>query len=67
VQPLSQFVEEAGPDAVAVTIETDARGVTFPCAYVRRGGALNVQQLDPHPLNEFDGELYERDLARLVQ
>jgi thioredoxin reductase len=67
VQPLAYFVEEAGPDAVAVTVETDAHGVTFPCAYVRRGGTLNVRHLDPHPLNEFDGEPYERELAKLVQ
>ena len=67
VQPLAFCVEEAGPDALAVTIETDARGVTFPCVYVRRGGTLDVHGLDPHPLHEFDGEPYERELAKLVQ
>ena len=66
IQPLSQFVDEPGSDAVAVTIETDQHGVTFPCVYVRRGGRISVEQLDPHPLNEFDGEPYRRALAKLV-
>jgi thioredoxin reductase len=66
VQPLSHFVDEAGPTAVAVTIETDREGVTFPCVYVRRSGTIKVEQLDPHPLNRFDGESYRRALAKLI-
>ena len=66
VQPLSHFVDESGPDAVAVTIETDRDGVTFPCVYVRRGGRLREEHLDPHPLSEFEGEPYRRALAALV-
>jgi thioredoxin reductase len=66
VQPLWHFVDEAGPDAVAVTIETDRDGVTFPGVYVRRGGSLREERLDPHPLSEFDGEPYRRALAALI-
>jgi thioredoxin reductase len=66
VQPLWHFVDEAGGDAVAVTIETDRDGITFPCVYVRRGGRLVEQNLDPHPLNDFEGEQYERAIAKLV-
>jgi thioredoxin reductase len=67
VQPLAHFVDEPGPDAVAVTIETDGEGVTFPCVYVRRSGRLGVEQLEPHPLNQFDGEPYQRGLAVLTR
>ena len=66
VQPLWHFVDEPGPDAVAVTIETDRDGVTFPGVYVRRGGRLSDARLDPHPLNDFAGEPYRRALAALV-
>ena len=67
VQPLWHFVGEAGPDAVAVTIETDRDGVTFPGVYLRRGGQLRQERLDPHPLNEFDGESYVRALDALCR
>jgi thioredoxin reductase len=67
VEPLWHFVDQPGDDAVAVTIETDRHGVTFPCVYVRRGGALRVEHLDPHPLNEFNGEPYRRALAALIR
>jgi thioredoxin reductase len=66
VQPLWHFVDESGPDAVAVTIETDRDGVTFPGVYVRRGGRLREERLDPQPLNEFHAEPYRRALAALI-
>jgi thioredoxin reductase len=66
VQPLWHFVDDAGADAVAVTIETDRAGVTFPGVYVRRGGRLREERLDPHPLSEFDGQTYRRALAALI-
>jgi thioredoxin reductase len=66
VQPLWHFVDASGPDAVAVTIETDRDGVTFPGVYVRRGGRLREERLDPQPLNEFEGERYRRALGALI-
>jgi thioredoxin reductase len=67
IQPLAHFVDESGPDAVAVTIETDGEGETFPVVYLRRGGRLREERLDPHPLSQFDGEPYQRALALLVR
>src|SRR6266511_3413481 len=66
VQPLWHFVDASGPDAVAVTIETDRDGVTFPGVYVRRRGRLREERLDPQPLNEFEGERYRRELRALI-
>jgi hypothetical protein len=34
--------------------------------YVRRSGALMVERLDPHPLNRFEGEPYQRALSSLI-
>ncbi|MDQ3823041.1 MAG: NAD(P)-binding domain-containing protein [Actinomycetota bacterium] len=67
VHPLWHFVDEQEGDAVAVTIETDRHGVTFPSVYVRRDGRLTERPLDPHPLNDFAGEGYERAVAALVR
>jgi thioredoxin reductase len=66
VQPLWHFVDDPGGDAVAVTIETDRAGVTFPVVYLRRGTRLTETQLDPHPLNDFSGEEYERAVSALL-
>jgi thioredoxin reductase len=67
VQPLWYFVDEPRPDAVAVTIETDRDGVTFPGVYLRRGGRIREERLDPQPLNEFDSEPYRRAVAALIR
>ena len=66
VQPLWGFLDDSGGDAVAVTIETDREGVTFPGVHVRRGGRLTDVHLDPHPLNDFSGEPYRHALAALI-
>jgi thioredoxin reductase len=66
VQPLWHFVDDAGGDAVAVTIETDRKGITFPVVYLRRGTRLTETDLDPHPLDDFTGTPYERALAALL-
>jgi thioredoxin reductase len=66
VQPLELFVDAGGADAVAVTVEMDAAGEIFPGVYVRRDGRIHEAELDPHPLNAFDGEPYLRELASLV-
>ena len=66
IQPLEQFVDAGGADAVAVTVEVDAAGEIFPSVYVRRDGRIKEAELDPHLLNAFDGEPYRRELASLV-
>ncbi len=67
VVPLEHFVDAAGPDGVAVTVELDGGGRIFPSVYVRRRGRLRIERLDPHPLHAFDGEPYRRQLAQLIE
>ncbi len=64
--PLEHFVDAAGPDAAAVTIETDASGVTHPVVYLRRGGTIRDVTLDHDPLGAYDGERYRRELDVLL-
>jgi thioredoxin reductase len=53
IQPLSPFLDEGGPDAVAVTLETNASGQIYPALYVRQHGAVKEHLLDPHPLLDY--------------
>ena len=62
IVPLAAFVDEPGPDAVAVAIEMDVEGEVYPAVYVRRGGDIAERLLPPHQLNDFRGPEYEREL-----
>jgi thioredoxin reductase len=66
IQPLEHFLDAGGPDAVAVTVQLNAAGEIFPGVYLRRRGRIQEAELDPHPLNEFDGEPYRQELATLL-
>jgi thioredoxin reductase len=63
IVPLADFVDQAGPDACAVTVEYDAGGAIVPVVYVRRGGALSEHVLPPHPMHAFDTEVHRAELA----
>jgi thioredoxin reductase len=54
VLPLQHFMESAGDDGVAVTVETNAKGETYPAVYVRRAGAVSEHLLPSHPLLDFE-------------
>lgn len=61
--PLEHFVDGGGgADAAAVAIEVDGGGTIYPAVYVRRAGSLTEHELEPHPVLEFDGEPYRREL-----
>jgi len=66
IQPLELFLDSAGPDAAAVTVQLNAAGEIFPGVYLRRGGRTQETELDPHPLHEFDREPYRRELSTLL-
>jgi thioredoxin reductase len=66
IVPLAHFLDESGPDAVAVAVEANAAGDVYPAVYVRRGGEVSERLLEPHHLNDFRGPDYERELQALV-
>ena len=66
IQPLSHFLDTEGPDALALTIEADGLGSIYPVVYVRRGGKVDEHALEPHPLNDYEGPLYRRDLGSIL-
>jgi len=67
IQPLAHFVDSAGPDAVAVAVETDADNDTHPAVYVRREGRVDEHLLPSDPLNEFEGPEHRSQLAAVLQ
>jgi thioredoxin reductase len=65
--PLAHFVDAPGPDAVAMTLESNGKDDLYPVAYVRRQGAVTEHPLPPHPLLQFEGAEYAGALADAVQ
>jgi thioredoxin reductase len=54
IVPLAHFVDEEGPAAVAITVETDDKGSIHPAVYVREADRPAVETLlSPHPLHDF--------------
>src|SRR5439155_2022528 len=53
--PLMPFLDEGGPDAVAITLETDPAGDIQPAVYVRSRGRVTEHVLGPAALHDFTG------------
>ena len=67
IAPLASFVDdEAGGDALAVTLEADGTGSIYPAVYLRRNGALEERLLTPHPLLEYDTDESRRELEAIL-
>jgi hypothetical protein len=50
---LFDFVDSTGPDAVAITVETNLEGGLQPCAYIRRGGDVSEEVFGPAWMHDF--------------
>jgi hypothetical protein len=66
ILPLAHVLDADGPDAVAMTVEADGQGSIYPVVYVRRAGKVEEHALEPHPLNDYEGSLYRRDLGMIL-
>jgi hypothetical protein len=65
--PLAPFVDEPGPDGVAITVETDPERRIRPALYVRRNGRATEHVLDEQPTNDFRGPEHRAGLASLLE
>lgn len=64
---LAAYVDESGPDGVAITVETDDRGSIHPAVYVRRRGRVDSDAaLDEGPLTEYRTAVHRRQLRALL-
>jgi hypothetical protein len=67
IQPLAHFVDVGGPDAVAVTVETDDHNEIHPAVYRRRGGSIEEQRLEGNLLHDFETAEHRAQLRGLLQ
>jgi thioredoxin reductase len=64
---LADYVDAAGPDGAAITVETDDRGSIHPAVYVRRRGRVDADAvLDSSPLTEYRTPEHRRQLRSLI-
>jgi thioredoxin reductase len=62
--PLAHFVDSSGPDAVAITLESNGRDDPYPAIYIRHHDAVTEPQLlPPHPLLDFEGADYQQQTS----
>ena len=65
ILPLTRFLDGGGPDAVAMTVESDGATI-YPVVYVRTDGKTEEYPLEVDPLNDFDGLPYKRALGTIL-
>jgi thioredoxin reductase len=65
IMPLTRFLDGGGPDAVAMTVESDGATI-YPVVYTRFDGKTEEYPLEVDPLNDFDGLPYKRALGTIL-
>jgi thioredoxin reductase len=63
ILPLQHFVDAGGPDAVAITVETDGTGDIHPALYIRSEGATEERILPSDPLHDFATSEHHAELT----
>jgi hypothetical protein len=64
---LAAYVDEAGPDGAAITVETDDQGSIHPAVYVRRRGRVDGDAvLDEAPLTDYRTAEHRSQLRALI-
>jgi thioredoxin reductase len=66
IWPLAHFLDAGGPNAIAVTLESNGQGNPYPAVYVRKDGAMLEHLMAPHPLLDFRGGEYPRQMEDIL-
>ena len=66
VVPLAHFIDAGGPNAVAITLESDGKGDPYPAVYLRQDNRISEHLLPAHPLLRFDSPEYVRQLSAIL-
>lgn len=67
IWPLTHFLDAGGPDAVAVALEANGEGNPYPAIYLRSHGIISEHLLEPHPLIDYRGETYAKQLRSILE
>jgi thioredoxin reductase len=63
IVPLAHFVDNGGPDAVAVALESNGRDDPYPVIYTRRHGGVTEHLLPPNPLLDFESDEHRQQTS----
>ena len=64
---LAEYVDVAGPDGVAITVETDDSGDIHPAVYVRQLGRVDTDNvLDGDPIHEYRRDGHRDQLRAMI-
>jgi thioredoxin reductase len=63
IVPLAHFVDYAGPDGVAITVESNTEGDIHPAAYVRRRGVVEEYLMPSSPMHDYRSQDYRKMLT----
>jgi thioredoxin reductase len=63
ILPLHHFIESHDTDGVAVTIELNGEGESYPAVYVRHAGSLSEHLLSGSRLLDFETDAHAKELA----
>jgi hypothetical protein len=64
IVPLAHFADHLdAPDGAAVALESNGRDDLYPVVYVRRAGRLTEFPMDPHPLHDYRGDEYRKQVT----
>jgi thioredoxin reductase len=66
ILPLAHFLDTGGGDALAVTLESDGKGDPYPAIYRRRAGSVSEYLMPRHPLLDFSGAEYQREMNAIL-
>ena len=67
ILPLAHFVDSAGPDGIAMAVETDAEGDIHPAVYIRRSGKVEEHTLASSPMLDFESAEHVAQLTSLLK
>jgi thioredoxin reductase len=67
IVPLTTFLDGTGPDGLALTIEADGTGASYPALYARRSGAIEERLLPSHPLLDFRTSEHRAELSSILE
>lgn len=67
IVPLAHFVDQSGPDAVAITVETGPDGAIRPAVYVRRKTMVQETVLSPDLRHDFRSPQHALELQSALQ
>jgi thioredoxin reductase len=67
ILPVSHFLDESAPDALAAAIEVDEAGTIFPIVYLRRSGTISEHPLPNHPLHVYEDASYTAEVEAILR